>query len=90
MLKGILAIVSLLLLSISLVLLDRGMFLNLRETRALTFYIRSFPEKDILNIRQGCYVYKVEYVDRNTRELKTEYLKYRNGKLIPVTKGEIL
>lgn len=90
MLKVILAIVSLLLLATSLVLLDRGMFLNLRETRALTFYIRSFPEKDILNIRQGCYVYKVEYVDRNTSELKTEYLKYRSGKLIPVTKEEIL
>lgn len=89
MLKGILAIVSLTLLAMSLALLDRGIFLDLSETRALTFYIRSFPEKDIINIKQGCYVYKVEYIDRNTRELKTDYLKYHCGKLIPVRKGEL-
>lgn len=86
MLKGILAIISLLLLAMSLALLDRGIFLNLSETRALTFYIRAFPEKDIINIQQGCYMYKVEYIDRNTRELNTDYLKYQCGKLIPVRK----
>lgn len=64
---------------------------DVRETRTFTSFIQNHPNMDILNIKQDhtSNLFTIEYVDRNTRILKTRKFKMSGVHMIPLNEEEL-